>query len=427
MKCKYKVYKSKGNIVAKCIEGGLHDMKGTLHKVVKGLHEAEKEGHKVACEIRGQGLQRDFMKKLKEFESMPPKAVKAVEETVEMAPAKKNHDHHMQNPMSAVIVADCNSCGTGLCETDIAYEEPGTNGATVCGTCLPSFKAAKNPGVLSRLEHHASQVKSNLQDYTESLMNNPMPDDYTFEQWAETEAGKHGDNITFKDWAKEEDAEFLEQVGPREYEAYGGEIEYTGYSDMEPVPGTSGFSAWAESEMEEETHTHSDGTTHTHKNGNVKHTHRRANPKKNSMMYWVDEASEDIEDTRSNPLRMNGKMKELIHEYSHAVSDTEEEADKLMNAILDGKIPHLTAEKMNKEINKVSGLAKVRRNPMDFEQFVVKGSKGRAQRKALAQMHKCPETIVDEIIKYSQTGLQDDSLTAYELWAEWCSPTKLTA
>lgn len=435
--CKYKIYKSKGNIVAKCISGGMKDAKGTLHNVVKMLHGIEHEGHKVACEIRGQGLQRDFMKKLKEMDSMPQKAVKVAEKSVDEMIVSAS------NPSMSMAVADCNVCSTPMTEVEIAYEEPGNTGATVCSGCFPKYKAAKNPGMLGKLEHHALSVKENLEDYTDSLMNNPnmmdeinipphlranpMPEDYTFDQWAETEAGKHGDNITFKEWAKEEDAEFLEQVGPKMYEAAGGLVEYTGYSDRHGVPGTSGFSDWAKSEMEEETHTHSDGTTHTHKRGSTKHTHRRANPKKNSMMYWVDEASEDIEDTRSNPLRMNGKVKDMIHEYSHAVSATEGDADKLMGAIMDGQLPHLTIEKMQKEIKKISGMSKVRRNPMDFEQFVVKGSKGKAQRVALSQMHNCPETIVDEIVRYSKSGLQDDSLTAFELWSEWCSPSKLTA
>ena len=116
MKCKYKIYKSKGNIIAKCVEGGLHNMKGTLHNVVKGLHKVEKEGHKVACEIRGQGLQRDFMKKLKEIESMPPKAVKAVEKSVEEMNVPAS------NPTQVMTVADCNVCSVPMTEMEIAYE-----------------------------------------------------------------------------------------------------------------------------------------------------------------------------------------------------------------------------------------------------------------------------------------------------------------
>ena len=525
----------------------MKDAKGTLHNVVKMLHGMEHEGHKVACEIRGQGLQRDFMKKLKDMDSMPQKAVKVAEMSVDemIVPAS--------NPSMSMTVADCNMCSTPMTEEEIAYEEPGNTGATVCSGCFPSYKAAKNPGMLGKLEHHALSVKENLEDYTDSLMNNPsmmdemdipphlrenpMPEGYTFKDWSKSEAGKHGDNITFKDWSNEEADEFGENYINERHPTAPKDVKKS-LSDKH----ARGFRDWAKSEMREDTHTHSNGTTHTHKRGSTKHTHRKKNPNsdlypkgffpkethaeceitgeklsglktvftspteayyefddsakyadgeefgdfkysidlstyrdyvnenryptidvvpyseeglegyddeithrtmrrspmKNPMMGITghrqmglvsmgDEMAGDIDNSRSNPLRMNGKVKDMIHEYSHAVSATDSDADKLMGAIMDGKLPHLTIEKMQQEINKVSGMSKVRRNPMDFEQFIGKGSKGKAQRVALSQMHKCPETIVDEIVRYSKTGLQDDSLTAFELWSEWCSPSKLTA
>ena len=74
---------------------------------------------------------------------------------------------------------------------------------------------------------------------------NPMPEGQTFTEWANTEAGKHGD-ITFKDWAKEEAGEFYEQLSEYEYSgALGEPMNRDAATDVLDVTKT---------EMEEETH-----------------------------------------------------------------------------------------------------------------------------------------------------------------------------
>ena len=110
----------------------------------------------------------------------------------------------------------------------------------------------RNPGWADMIyESTNSPITANKVEAAKEmfLAKNPMSDESLFSDWAKTEGSEHGKNITFKDWAEEEAEEFAYEGMPSHMKA---DPYHSAHTEAENR--AEGFRDWAESEMDEETH-----------------------------------------------------------------------------------------------------------------------------------------------------------------------------